>query len=268
MLQTVLLAMAFGTELLRQSGAETNSITQQAAKIRSRARCRYPHAVHVFEEDTGSFGTQTFPAAASMAEWIGAGCPQLRGKRALEIGSGTGLVALTLAAAGMQVVACDFDRDALHLVERAALDAGIPVECRHLDICGPEQLPGPFDVLVAVDLLYTDVLATEVARRVVEALQAGALVLVADPGRAGRATFAACLAEEGLTAQFQAEWGSFAEWVAATMVVEGEALLHRSVAGSESDWRAAADKRLLLLHEQDSMVPGMCESHLALMYDE
>jgi predicted nicotinamide N-methyase len=268
MLQTVLLAMAFGTQLLCQSSAETNSVARRAVLAGSHTRCRRPHAVQVYERDTGSYGTRTFPAAASTAEWIGAGCPQLRGKRTLEIGSGTGLVALTLAATGMHVVACDFDRDALHLVERAAGDAGIAVECRHLDICGSEPLPGPFDLLVAVDLLYTDALATAVARRVVEALRAGALVLVADPSRSGRATFVACLAEEGLSAHFQAEWGSFADWVAAAADPDVEASPHRSDVGSESDWCAAAGKRLLLLHEQDSTVPGMCESHLALIYDE
>jgi SAM-dependent methyltransferase len=116
----------------------------------------------------------------------GAVAARLRGRRVLELGCGTGLLSLVLARAGARVVASDYDAGALALIAQAtpppdtapprcdafagprpgtppprharpcpqaASAQGVPVECRHFDVCGAAALPGPVDVVLAVDML-------------------------------------------------------------------------------------------------------------------
>lgn len=128
----------------------------------------------------------------------------LAGRRVLEIGCGTGLVSLVAARAGAHVLATDVDEGALEAVRRgAAALAGLAgsLETAPFDVRGPAPLPAS-DVVVIADLLYEELLAGAVARRVAEARARDCVVLVGDPGRVFRGAFARLLAAAGHEAIF------------------------------------------------------------------
>ena len=76
-------------------------------------------------ESTGSsVGLRTWPSAVGIARWISA-AGDLAGVRVVECGAGTGLVSLTCAARGADVLATDVDKRALALIETAAAEQTI-----------------------------------------------------------------------------------------------------------------------------------------------
>lgn len=123
------------------------------------------------------------------------------GDRVLDIGAGTGLVALTAARLGASATALDHDPTALRLIGHAAEIQGIDVETRLFDLHGDEPLP-PADVVTLADLLYEPGLARTAARRVAEAVEHRCHVIVGDPGRFARTEFTRVLARYGLEAAF------------------------------------------------------------------
>ncbi|MBI1948475.1 MAG: methyltransferase domain-containing protein [Deltaproteobacteria bacterium] len=123
----------------------------------------------------------------------------LAGRRVVELGCGLGLVALACARAGAQVLATDVDETALQATRRAAAHAGLSIATGMFDVTAAAPLPKA-DVVVAADLLYEPALAAALARRAREGLAAGACVVIGDPGRVGRAAFAAAL---GAHARFE-----------------------------------------------------------------
>jgi release factor glutamine methyltransferase len=68
-----------------------------------------------------------------------------RGSRVLEVGCGTGLVALTAAAAGAHVTATDANPHAVAVAQEAARQNRLPVEVVQADLM--EGVGGPFDVV-------------------------------------------------------------------------------------------------------------------------
>jgi predicted nicotinamide N-methyase len=106
------------------------------------------------------------------------------GRRLLELGCGSGLVAAAAARAGFVVTASDYYAEALDFtranVRRAA---GIDCETRLVDWRAmPEDL-GRFDRVVASDVLYERPYAALVARALVHTLARGGVAYVTDPGR-------------------------------------------------------------------------------------
>lgn len=125
----------------------------------------------------------------------------------LELGCGTGLVALVAARLGARVLATDADGGALEATRRGVAVLGPAaerVEVKAFDIGSALPLPAA-DIVVAADLLYEHPLARSVARRTLEALRRGSTVVVGDPGRAGREAFESCLAAAGCAAPFARE---------------------------------------------------------------
>jgi predicted nicotinamide N-methyase len=108
------------------------------------------------------------------------------GRRVLDAASGSGLAALAAARAGAaSVLAGDIDEHALAAIAlNAAANAAPVVHAARLDLAAP--LPGgPFpEVILAADVWYQRELAATALRFLRAARQAGADVLVADPGRA------------------------------------------------------------------------------------
>lgn len=107
----------------------------------------------------------------------------VRGRRVLDLGTGSGLVAIAAALAGARSVeAVDLDPLALVAVELNARANGVAVSPRLAD---PEALQAPgVDLVLAGDVFY----GPEVARTTLTALErrraAGADVLIGDPWRA------------------------------------------------------------------------------------
>lgn len=101
--------------------------------------------------------------------------PELvRGKRVLDLASGSGLVAIAAARAGAaEVAAADVDPQAVAAAGRNALAN---------DVALTETVERP-DVLLAGDAFYTGSVAEQMTKRLLAARSQGARVLVGDPGR-------------------------------------------------------------------------------------
>lgn len=136
------------------------------------------------------YWADVWPSAAVLAGVV-SGMPG-QGKRFLELGCGSGLVAACAALAGFAVEATDYYADALLFTRLNVLrNAGVEPALRIADWRAfPEDLLG-FDVVAGADVLYEREYGPLVARAAVQALGAGGLALLADPGRVGREGFQA-----------------------------------------------------------------------------
>jgi len=124
------------------------------------------------------------------------------GRSVLDLGAGTGLVALTAAALGANAIAADHDPFAREVIRHAAARLGRPIDIIDFDVDGDEPLP-PTDIVVMADLLYEPALARAAGRRALQAHAAGAIVLIGDPARYGRAELERVLADGGLNVHFE-----------------------------------------------------------------
>jgi predicted nicotinamide N-methyase len=98
----------------------------------------------------------------------------VRGKRVLDLATGSGLVAIAAARAGAaEVAAADVDPDAVAAARRNAAAN---------DVSLAETVERP-DVLLAGDAFYTGSVAEQMTKQLLAARRAGTRVLVGDPGR-------------------------------------------------------------------------------------
>jgi predicted nicotinamide N-methyase len=104
-------------------------------------------------------------------------------RRALDLGSGSGLVAVAAAKAGARhVLAAEIDPRAAAALDLNAAANGVTLE---ILIGDPTGGPAPAaEVVLVGDLFYDRELARRVTRFLDRCLAAGALVLIGDPGRA------------------------------------------------------------------------------------
>lgn len=105
------------------------------------------------------------------------------GRRVLDLGCGSGLVAIAAAKGGArEVFAVDIDP---HAVVATALNAAANLVTvtafRDDPIAGP---PPPVDLILVGDLFYAPVLAEQVATFLLRCVTAGLEVVIGDPGRA------------------------------------------------------------------------------------
>jgi predicted nicotinamide N-methyase len=107
----------------------------------------------------------------------------VRGRRVLDVASGSGLVAIAAAKAGAASVAAgDIDPLAVAAISVNASANGVPVAARVFDLATGDA--GDAEVVLAGDVFYQRQLAELALRFLRAAASAGAEVLVADPGRA------------------------------------------------------------------------------------
>lgn len=89
-----------------------------------------------------------WPSGHALAEWMGLHPLELRGRRVLDFGSGSGVVAVAAALAGAaQVVAVEKNPEARQAILANALANGVQVEVW-------EAFEGHWDLIVAADALY------------------------------------------------------------------------------------------------------------------
>jgi len=105
------------------------------------------------------------------------------GKRVLDLGTGSGLVAIAAAMAGASMVmATDIDRYAIAALRLNAAANGVAVALVDDDLtAGP---PPAVDLVTVGDLFYERDLAATVTAFLDGCLAAGIQVLIGDPGRA------------------------------------------------------------------------------------
>lgn len=105
----------------------------------------------------------------------------VRGKRVLDVASGSGLVAIAAMKAGAAwALAVDIDAFASHAAEINAALNGVRIETSNVD---PVGTPTDADVILVGDLFYDRDLAPRVLAWLIEQKGEGKNVLVGDPGR-------------------------------------------------------------------------------------
>jgi len=106
----------------------------------------------------------------------------LQGRRALDLGAGSGLTAIAAMKAGAHgALAADIDRLALAAVGLNGRLNGIAVDVTADDLLAAP--PGAFDVVLVGDLFYERALADRVLQFIDAAVARGSLVLIGDPKR-------------------------------------------------------------------------------------
>lgn len=151
-----------------------------------------------FERDERlPYWAELWPSARVLAEHVTT--LNGRGRRLLELGCGSGVVATCASLAEFDVTASDYYDDAprfarVNAWRNSAADVrGMLLDWRDV----PGDLPR-FDVVVASDVLYERPYGELVARVIARTLTADGVALLADPGRVGRDNFLAALAENAL----------------------------------------------------------------------
>jgi predicted nicotinamide N-methyase len=107
----------------------------------------------------------------------------VRGRSLLDLGSGSGLVAIAAAEAGAcRVIAVDIDPLAVVATKLNAAANGVDVSVLRDDLT--EGPPPQVDIIAAGDLFYDRKLALRVTAFLDRCLTSGIEVLIGDPGRA------------------------------------------------------------------------------------
>ena len=196
-------------------GAAPGPLSQQV--------CIGPRMVSVLEA-SGTYATRLWHCSIVLARLLASNCEAFDGTRVVELGAGTGLCSLALAAtSSASIVATDSDEAGLALLQQSAGGQGLRLATAVLEVCGDDSLPEAA-WLVASDVLYTPHLAQAVARRCIEMVRRGGRAIVADPGRPARPYFVAALEQAGMPSSFRLPSQCFAGGDARLLLVhiEGE----------------------------------------------
>jgi predicted nicotinamide N-methyase len=123
----------------------------------------------------------------------------LRGKRTLELGCGLGLPSIAAARSGGRVLATDWSPDAVLATAANAARNDVRVETLECSWAWPEPIVerGPWDLVLASDVLYERRNANLLLRLLPQLVSARGLVLIADPQRAAAARFLEQVESEG-----------------------------------------------------------------------
>jgi predicted nicotinamide N-methyase len=109
----------------------------------------------------------------------------LRGRRTLELGCGLGLPSIAAALAGGRVVASDWSTEAIAAAAANAERNGVDIETLVCSWAAPGPLVerAPWDLVLASDVLYERRNVEQLLALLPRLVDAGGLVLIADPGR-------------------------------------------------------------------------------------
>ena len=145
------------------------------------------------------YGSVLWPAASAVANHLMKSNQEDRRRHTLlELGTGTGLVAISAAIAGYKtVIATDYESVPLRLLEYSAAklngvdtDLTSRITTSKLDICDFDMPLPDADIVVAADIMYEPRTGRATAHRTVEALKRGSRVVIGcSPGRPGRPAF-------------------------------------------------------------------------------
>eukprot|EP00961_Rhodomonas_salina_P139289 1874408-Rhodomonas_salina.1 len=146
-------------------------------------------------QNENKYGNMVWPGAKAVSKTLVK--LDLKGKRVLELGAGTGLCSIAAASLGASVLATDLNEEPLLLLQEAARRQNLQVEIQKFDILGSQPLP-KCDVVLAADCIYNEQLGRGMAQRVLEAKKKGATVVVGSSvKRPGYVTFLKDLESQG-----------------------------------------------------------------------
>lgn len=103
------------------------------------------------------------------------------GRRVLDLGAGSGLVAIAAAKSGATVSAAEIDLNGLAAIALNAETNGIALHIVDIDIEGPAPLG--FDLIAAGDIFYSPDVANRMLPFLLRCAAAGIDILIGDPDR-------------------------------------------------------------------------------------
>lgn len=118
-----------------------------------------------------------WPGGVALARYVLDHPELVAGRRVLDFGAGSGLVAIAAAKAGARAVAAEIDAFAAAAIRLNAAANGVEMEIETSDVIGAECA---WDVILAGDMCYERPLAERLVRWL---RRVPALVLLGDPGR-------------------------------------------------------------------------------------
>jgi predicted nicotinamide N-methyase len=132
--------------------------------------------------DTAPYWAYPWAGGTALARYVFDNPQTVLGRNVLDLGSGSGLVAIAATKAGARdVLAAEIDRNALAALELNLAANAVFATIIDLDILGGE--PPPIDLVLVGDLFYERHLATRVTAFLDQCVAAGIEVLVGDLGR-------------------------------------------------------------------------------------
>ena len=134
-----------------------------------------------------------WPSGRALAATVAA-APPPAGSRVLELGCGLGLPSIAAARAGALVLTTDGSTDAVAFAAHALALNELEAEVAHVDWAHHGDAlaaRGPFDVVLAADVLYTKANVDQALRLLPRLLTPGGEIRIADPRRAGARAFLA-----------------------------------------------------------------------------
>ena len=147
------------------------------------------------------YWAELWPSSIALARAVSA--LPLAGARVLELGCGLGLPGIVAALGGASVLATDWSPDALVFAARNAALNGVELGTARLSWAAPELPAGPFQLVLAADVLYE---RRNVAQLLALLPELADDVLLADPGRPALPAFL-----EGAAAEWEVETSAAAE---------------------------------------------------------
>lgn len=150
------------------------------------------------------YWADVWPSSFALAESLLSSGATGRGRRAIELGCGVGLVACAAVRAGFELTATDYYHDAVDFATANVLaNTGERLRARHLDWRAVPPDIGTFDLVLAADVLYERAYGPLLGRVVCELLAPGGTAWVADPGRVAAGAFLDALGELGARVRSQ-----------------------------------------------------------------
>ncbi len=167
------------------------------------ARPREPERLLDDAVDAGAtdapYWAELWPSARALAASLAA--LDLQGVRAIELGCGLALPSVAAALRGAEVLAVDHDASAVRIARTNGRRAGRRVRGLVADLREPgDELveAGPFDLVLAADVLYAPVLADALARLIPLLTAPGGRALVVFPWRGQADDLARSLEQAGM----------------------------------------------------------------------
>lgn len=133
--------------------------------------------------DRPPYWAYLWAGGAALARHIAAHPETVAGRTVLDLGAGSGVVAIAAALSGAaEVIAAEIDTNGIAAIGLNAGLNGVTIAVAAGDLT--EAQPPPVDIVVVGDLFYDADLAARVTAFLDRCLLAGIDVLVGDPGRA------------------------------------------------------------------------------------